>query len=90
MKMPVGGYRGSSRKQRRLHCSLENRKMKLLQKEKIQGVLAIRGFEFRGFATGSFLRSTKSPHFAINPSFLELKMLKNGYFFHRNCQIIAN
>ena len=47
----------------------------------IQGVFAIRGLEFRGFAIRGFLKPSKSPHFAITPSFLELKMLKNGYFF---------
>ena len=45
------------------------------------GVLAIRGLEFRGFAIRGFLKPSKCPHFAITPSFLELKMLKNGYFF---------
>ena len=48
---------------------------------KIQGVLAIRGLEFRGFAIRGFLKPSKSPLFAITPSFLESKMLKNGYFF---------
>ena len=47
----------------------------------IQGVLAISGFEFRGFVICVFLKPSKCPHFVINPRFLELKMLECGYFF---------
>ena len=58
----------------------ENFKLRFL----LQGVLAICGLEFRGFAIGGFLKPSKSPHFVITPSFLESKMLKNGYFFKLN------
>ena len=56
----------------------------------LQGVLAIRGLEFRGFAIRGFLKSSKCLHFAINPSFLELKMLKSGFCYHINWWKNAN
>ena len=48
-------------------------------KVEIQGVLAIRGFAFRGFAVRVFCQQ-----FAKNPALLEIKLLKNGYFHFRN------
>ena len=61
--------------------------MKFLQKSLmnhllliVQGVLAIRGFVFRGFAIRGFLKPWKYPQFAKNPTLLEMKLLKNGYF----------
>ena len=55
-----------------------------ISKYRVQGVFAIRGLEFCGFTIRGFIKPSKCLHFAINPSFLELKILQNGYFFYRN------